>query len=90
MSKTRNQAMNYTEPVAFGCGHKSGLDLPGVSSDDGVPVIKDRILYWPTLLAIVCCLLSLMGAAKPLEGEVGPGPLVTFALPLLIAAIARR
>jgi carbon starvation protein CstA len=59
-----------------------------VNSDDEVPVIKDRILYWPTILAVVCCLLSLMGAGELLEGEVGPGRLFTFALPLLIAGVA--
>jgi|SRR5580692_6668349 carbon starvation protein CstA len=62
--------------------------MPSVGSDDGVPIIRDRVLYWPMVLALIWFVLSLLGAADLQEGEMAPGPLFTFALPLLSAGIA--
>jgi carbon starvation protein CstA len=62
--------------------------MPDVNGDDGVPVIKDRILYWPTVLAIVWFILASAGSSDPGEGQMGIGPLFTFGLPLVSAGIA--
>jgi hypothetical protein len=59
-----------------------------VSSDDGVPIIKDRILYWPTMLAIFWFLLALVGSSNPGEGQMVPGPFITIVCPVMSAFVA--
>jgi carbon starvation protein CstA len=53
-----------------------------------VPIIKDRILYWLTIPAIFWFILASAGSSDPGEGQMVPGPLFTFGLPLLSAGIA--
>lgn len=62
--------------------------MPDVSGDDGVPVIKDRILYWPTVLAIVWFILASAASSDPGEGQMVPGPFLTVICPVMSAFIA--
>jgi carbon starvation protein CstA len=77
--------MSYTDPVAFGWVDDV---VVGMASDENIPEIKDRILYWPSLLALVWLMFSLIADSDPGEGMMVPGPLFTFGLPLLSAGIA--
>jgi hypothetical protein len=56
------------------------------SNDDQIPQIKDRILYWPTVLAVFWFLLSARRSSGP--GDMIPGPFLTIVCPLMSAFIA--
>jgi hypothetical protein len=58
------------------------------SNDDQFPQIKDRILYWPTILAVFWFLLALVGSSDPGEGQMVPGPFLTIVCPVMSAFIA--
>jgi hypothetical protein len=59
------------------------------TSDDAKnPQIKDRIVYWPTVLAIVWFLLAMDGSSDPGEGQMVPGLFLTLVCPVMSAFIA--
>jgi hypothetical protein len=58
------------------------------SSDNQPTQIKDRLLYWPTILAIFWFLLALVGSSDPGEGQMVPGPFLTIVRPVMSAFVA--
>jgi hypothetical protein len=62
--------------------------MPDVNGDDGGPVIRDRILYWPTVLAVVWFILASAGSSDPGEGQMVPGTFLTIVCPVMSAFIA--
>jgi polyferredoxin len=58
------------------------------SHDNQFPQIKDRILYWPTILAFFWFILALTGSSDPGEGQMVPGPFLTVVCPVMSAFIA--
>jgi hypothetical protein len=54
-------------------------DMQGTSDDD-------RVLYWPTALAVFWFLLSAPRSSEP--GDLIPGPFLTVVCPLMSAFIA--
>jgi vacuolar-type H+-ATPase subunit I/STV1 len=61
--------------------------MQGANNDDQIPQIKDRTLYWPTILGIFWFLLALSASSDPGEGQMVPGPFLT-AGPVMSAFIA--
>jgi hypothetical protein len=59
-----------------------------VSSDDGVPVIKDRILYWPTALSAFWYWYFTSPPVEYSERDLHPGPVLILAGPVFSVAIA--
>jgi hypothetical protein len=58
-----------------------------VSSDDGMPVIKDRILYWPIVLSAFWYWCLTWPPVEYSEGDLHPGPVLILAFPMLSFAI---
>jgi hypothetical protein len=58
------------------------------NSDNQSTQIKDRILYWPTILAVFWFLLALVGSSDPGEGQMVPGPFLTIVCPVMSAFVA--
>jgi len=58
------------------------------SDDDQFIRIKDRIVYWPTILAIFWFILASAGSSDPGEGQMVPGQFLTVVCPVMSAFIA--
>jgi hypothetical protein len=65
---------------------RSGVQ--GASNNNQFPQIKDRILYWPTILAIFWFILASAASSDPGEGQMVPGPFLTVICPVMSAFIA--
>jgi hypothetical protein len=50
--------------------------------------IKDRIVFWPTILAIFWFILASAASSDPGEGQMVPGPFLTVICPVMSAFIA--
>jgi hypothetical protein len=50
--------------------------------------IKDRIVYWPTILSIFWFILASAASSDPGEGQMVPGPFLTVICPVMSAFIA--
>jgi hypothetical protein len=81
--------MSCISPAAFGCNDEWHLGMQGASDDNRTPPIKDRILYWPTILAAFWWWVFVSPLDPgPKEGDLVAGPALTLLGPLLSVAVA--
>jgi hypothetical protein len=64
------------------------LEMRSGRTEGGAAATEDRILYWPTVLAVLWFWCFLGPSAEPPEGQLVPGPVLIILGPVISAGVA--